>query len=298
MCDEYYEKLNIGKLLKKCDKCGKKYIKNYKLLHDFECKANRKIKTNLAKKSQNKRTQRIKVEENEESEEEQKSQLPLKKTKSKSKSKFVISDAISRKNRGLTQTLFLIEVIPTEDENEKKFAVMGTTGNIYDVTISTYLECTCPDFVHRGKRCKHIYFILIKVMKFDKNSKKLKFNEEDLQKLFINIPNITSNLIVDRSIKDKYDKFFHKHITTSEEIIVKIQAIDDICPICMEDLKDGNSLDYCKYSCGKSIHELCFSMWCKKNTASCVFCRQSWEKIEEKNELSQGNSGYINLISD
>ena len=51
---------------------------------------------------------------------------------------------------------------------------------------------------------------------------------------------------------------------------------DDVCPICLDPLENGKELDYCKYSCGQTIHKKCFSMWEKSKGGICVFCRGKW----------------------
>ena len=85
-----------------------------------------------------------------------------------------------RKIKGSSQNIFLIETIMPESEKEKKFDVMGSTGNVYTVTIKDIPECTCPDFRLRNKRCKHIYFILIKVMKTHNEDEDI-YEEDDLK---------------------------------------------------------------------------------------------------------------------
>lgn len=39
------------------------------------------------------------------------------------------------------------------------FAVLGSTGNVYTVTITTQPSCSCPDFQKRGDPCKHLLFV-------------------------------------------------------------------------------------------------------------------------------------------
>ena len=57
-----------------------------------------------------------------------------------------------------------------------------------------------------------------------------------------------------------------------------MKETNDLCPICLDELENGDQLDYCKYSCGKSIHVVCFGMWCKKNTPKCIYCKCNWNK--------------------
>ena len=189
-----------------------------------------------------------------------------------------------RKNRGKTQNLFLIEIKVNNEEYKKEFIIMGSTGNIYNVIIKEKPTCTCPDYKTRNKRCKHIYFVLIRVMKI-KNEDCNIYSEKEIKKMFENIPKITENLIVNNKIKETYEKIKNK-LDNKNEIIKK--DINDLCPICLDDLENGEELDYCKFSCGKSIHKNCYFMWCKTKQDTCVYCRAKWSK----NEI---NGVYINV---
>ena len=195
-----------------------------------------------------------------------------------------------RKQRAATQNIFLIETIIDEKSTERKYVVMGSTGNIYDVIIKNTPQCTCPDFKTRNKRCKHIYFILIRVMKTDKEDQ-LFYNDAELSEMFSKIPSITNNLIVDESTKNFYHKLKkeNKLDNNENEKHINMKSTDDLCPICLDDLEDGNELEYCKYSCGKPIHSLCFSMWCKRNNKKCIYCRKDWEGTND--------TKYVNLIN-
>lgn len=202
----------------------------------------------------------------------------------------------SRKAKGVTQNIFLIETITTNKESQKEFAVMGSTGNVYNVNIRNNPICTCPDYMTRGRRCKHIFFILLKVMKIN-NSDQEEYDDEELRVMFRNIPQITENLLADNHIKEKYKDINSKDYLSeseSKESPIQKKPVDDDCPICLENLDNGQEIDYCKYSCGKSIHKICFKMWCKKNKPTCVFCRGEWKKKEKKGNF--GFMEYINLL--
>lgn len=190
--------------------------------------------------------------------------------------------SIARKDRGKKQNIFLIEMI--KGQNEQTFMVMGTTGNVYTVVIKEEPECTCPDFETRGNRCKHIYFILIRVMHVTPaNEDKSSYSATSLKKMFDSMPTVLNNIVAGDA-KDKYIK-----LQQSDGKMVEKKPSDDACPICLDDLENGEELDYCKYSCGKQIHTLCFSMWQKKNSGDCVFCRHSWTAAPQVD-------GYLNLL--
>jgi hypothetical protein len=197
----------------------------------------------------------------------------------------------SRRERGLNQNLFLVETKPVNDQYTREYAIMGTTGNVYNVTISETTKCTCPDYLTRFNTCKHIYFVLLKVMKTSGRGRQ-NYTKSALLKMFENIPSITSRLIVNQELKNFYKQATGESQMEETEGIVKQQEINDICPICLEDLTDGNQIDYCKYSCGKNIHTNCFNMWGIKNDRICPFCRNNWEKNPKENYIS---SGYVNL---
>lgn len=187
----------------------------------------------------------------------------------------------ARKSRGLTQKLFLIETLAIADDGERKYAIMGSTGNVYTVTISSIPNCTCPDHQVRHKRCKHIYFVLLRIMK-QTNVDKGEYTKDDLEKMFNSIPEITKILCVDNDVKEKYNKNKDKEINTK----VNKKGLDDVCPICLDELTNGEELDFCKFSCGKSVHMMCFDMWNKKNGPKCVFCSHDWTNESKK---------YLNL---
>ena len=196
--------------------------------------------------------------------------------------------SFARKQRGATQNIFLIETIIDDKETERKYVVMGSTGNVYNVIIKQNPECSCPDYMTRAKRCKHIYFVLIRVMK-SSNEDQVQYSNDELQIMFNNIPQVMHNLIVDDMIKNTYEKLKQSNkLGKKEPITVSQKDTSDLCPVCLDDLDNGDELDYCKFSCGKPIHKICYSMWTKKHPVNCIFCKKSW--LNKENE-----SQYVNL---
>jgi hypothetical protein len=126
----------------------------------------------------------------------------------------------------------------------------------------------------------------MKVVNEDKSS----YSNAELKTMFLNIPTIMNNLIAENSIIDKYNKLKldNKISQGTKDNYVVQKDVDDLCPICLDDLTNGDELDYCKFSCGKQIHKLCYEMWTKKNKAQCVFCKKNWYH----KEISMS---YINL---
>ena len=172
-----------------------------------------------------------------------------------------------RIERCYTDNIYLIESVPpdSEDDTERTYVIMGHSGHVYNVTMSHRPKCTCPDFYLRGNRCKHIYFVLIRIMNIDNVTDKY-YSDDDLTDMFRNIPPIAQNLMYKGSDVE---------INEGKEVEQKFEE-GDICPICLDPLENGKELDFCRYSCGKTIHSKCFSMWVKSKGSICVFCRAQW----------------------
>lgn len=193
----------------------------------------------------------------------------------------------ARKQRGVTQKLFLVEACKVEGEMERKYVIMGSTGNIYTVSIKDNSSCTCPDYKRRYKTCKHIFFVLLKIMKVPEESiNSNKFKVDELKTMFLNIPAVTSALCVDNKLRDRYVKVVSGD--SGDKDGKYTGDTDDACPICLDDIDNGEAYDHCKNGCNKCVHVLCFSMWCKKNNSLCVFCRKEWNK--------KTDGDYVNLL--
>jgi hypothetical protein len=193
-----------------------------------------------------------------------------------------------RKSRGKEQKIFLILTHEYDDViNERKYEVMGTTGNVYTVSIINSPTCTCPDFLTRGKRCKHIYFILTRIMKVEKIHEDIQtYTDKELIHMFKNIPQITENLRVDKSKLERYNQLKKNN---NGEVDMRPITEDSECPICLLNLEDErlDELTYCKYSCGYMVHTQCFDMYNTKRIGNikCIFCQSPWIKETQYTKL-------------
>jgi len=213
------------------------------------------------------------------------------KTKSKTKSKsklhlnLIDKEPNERKQRGLSQKIFMIEY-RKNSEFDMEFDVMGTTKNAYTVKINKTPTCSCPDHTTRHRRCKHIFFVMRRIMKIDEDIEETeKFTNSQLKTMIKNMPNVIGDLVVTDAIKNKYGSMKNKKING----VVDMRELDDVCCICFDDLDNGDEIDYCKYNCGKPIHKECFEMYCAMKQQKCLICGNQWI-----NEISEDNS-YINL---
>ena len=189
-----------------------------------------------------------------------------------------------RKQRGLSQKIYLIESISVS-EYVKKFNVCGTTGNVYTVSIKETPICTCPDHMVRRRRCKHIYFVLLRVLKvkytmmFDDDNSidedQEVYSQGELERMFNNCPRIVQNIMVNEQAKRKYNQI-KNNMSMSKH---KEKREQETCPVCLDDMDEDDELDYCKFHCGNPIHIDCFKMWCRqRGTHRCVYCNNPWNK--------------------
>jgi len=196
---------------------------------------------------------------------------------------------VERKSRGKTQKIYLVMTHEyTMNVLERSYEVMGTTGNVYNVCIKTSPTCTCPDYETRQKRCKHIYFVLSRIMKVQPEQEDIEeYTNDDLEYMFDHVPHITENLRVNA---DKIAHFKALKKNGNGEVTMKQIGEDDVCPICLDDMYECNDvITYCKYSCGHAIHEDCFTRYSdhRNEIVKCLYCQKPWTKDQ---------SQYVNLI--
>lgn len=194
----------------------------------------------------------------------------------------------ARKTRGKSQRIFLILTHDyDEDDLERRYEVMGMTKNAYTVTINHTPSCTCPDHTTRHRRCKHIFFVLTRIMKVAEDQEDIEtYTDDDLEEMFCNIPEITANLKVNPSQLNRY-KMLKRN--KNDEVDKRDIDEDDQCPICLGEMFDcDEELTYCKYHCGTHIHKECFDLYnSKQYNIKCLYCHNPW--VDEKQQQ------YINL---
>ncbi|KIX93281.1 uncharacterized protein Z520_10924 [Fonsecaea multimorphosa CBS 102226] len=170
---------------------------------------------------------------------------------------------------------------PSEDID-----IVGSTGNVYTVTISHLPTCTCPDSL-RGNECKHKVYALHTVLKAPLHLQyQLALLTSELEEIFAHAPAIPTDV----SDNPKGNR----------------KPTDGECPICYMELdEEHNELVWCKAQCGHNTHKSCFDQWAKSQAGKgvrCVYCRTPWEMdvsdveaIKRAGEHTQ--DGYVNVAN-
>jgi hypothetical protein len=173
--------------------------------------------------------------------------------------------ANQRKSRALNQRLFLLDLVKHSDKNYS-FKVEGSTGKHYAVTFNETIKCTCMDYSLRSKNCKHIYFIVAKVID---DQEILRLLEEDPK---VNIFELIEN------IDAKIDVAYNKRKIILTEDVSECDLKSNTCCVCFDDYVENDSLTKCKI-CTNHFHAECIKIW-MKSKESCPLCRSHLGTID------------------
>src|SRR5437016_2960298 len=149
--------------------------------------------------------------------------------------------AISKKFRmivvGRTRT-------DTEAFPREEIDIVGSTGNIYQVSIGLIPSCTCPDD-RKGNECKHKVYAMHTVLKAREDLVYQRaYLSSELREIFRCAPPIPTNA------------------PSSNGTDGKRKPIEGECPICYQDYDaQNNELVWCKAACGQNMHKSCFAQW-------------------------------------
>merc|ERR1719210_2478032 len=113
------------------------------------------------------RSKRIRNQKEGKKEEEEVATPPPPRKRKRTESKNEETKRKERTQRALNQRLYLISRRVQELENI--FVVLGSTGNVYYVKFKPddRIKCSCFDARSRKRNCKHILFVLLRVLAVD-----------------------------------------------------------------------------------------------------------------------------------
>ncbi|KAF5323878.1 hypothetical protein D9611_008410 [Ephemerocybe angulata] len=210
-----------------------------------------------------------------------------------------------RLERVRTQTFYMVDRRRNDGELREEFSVLGSTGNVYTVKIDKLPSCDCPD-ARKGNHCKHILFILTKVLHVPTTSElwyQKALLTSELESIFANAP-AAPNAVTNRRVQEAYARATGKVPATAEagsskKDNRKIPGEDDDCPICYETMfgVKEDKLVFCE-DCGNALHSGCFAQWraTSSNTGkelTCVWCRSKWALQAQSQAQGAGGSKLI-----
>jgi len=234
-----------------------------------------------------------------------------------------------RVRRSLSERMLLVRRAPSRASSIRAegedFCVMGTTGNLYDVTIDKEVSCTCVDS-GKGNQCKHALFVMLRVLRVERSSyllcqRGLLSSElEDILRRHSGNDSFLANSNVRHRLESI--RGLEKDSEIERDAIAGLKAVeqkpvepDDVCGICFETLNDPEATEdtvWCQRGCGRTIHQDCMRRWAKMHVAlstnegvKCPYCRTTWQHdcpslptVEGEGEVQMGerqDEGFINL---
>ncbi|XP_058223441.1 uncharacterized protein LOC131333113 [Rhododendron vialii] len=182
--------------------------------------------------------------------------------------------------------------------SESDFFVMGATGNVYTVTLSTTPSCSCPD---RTTPCKHILFVFIRVLGLPLDDACLR--RRTLRPCQLNRL-LTTPTTAETLAGDGVREVFHRlYFQRAREVAVRREEVEReegaTCPVCLDEMGRGEKVVACG-TCRNPIHEECLLRWkrtTRRRTASCVICRARWRNIANQ-ETYLNLSAYVSSDDD
>ncbi|XP_039044185.1 uncharacterized protein LOC120183578 [Hibiscus syriacus] len=185
-------------------------------------------------------------------------------------------------SRALRHPLFLLH------RSDSNFFVLGATGNVYTVTLSSTLSCTCPD---RTTPCKHILFVLIRALGVSVDDTCLQRRTLRPCRLSHLLGTPTSpEAFAGASLRERFHQLFSERKKQGGSGDVREIEKGTVCPVCLEEMEKGDKAAACS-TCRNLIHEECLLRWKRsrgRRSANCVICRARWSSDQEK---------YLNLAA-
>lgn len=214
---------------------------------------------------------------------------------------------LDRVRRAFEQRLYLIAEPQRQRVNGgggvTVFAVQGSQLHAYDVTVfgdniansqeyssdeDSFVfdsnrrqrpmppSCTCADYCTRGSVCKHIVFVLLRVLALDGADPRVRC---------LGISAARIDEIVSRNGRDianlnrRVSPPSKRHCASTSAIAHVAQkplGDDAVCVICFENFDGGGEkVVWCRQSCGQSLHLECFGRWARRSN-TCPCCRCEW----------------------
>eukprot|EP01031_Cornospumella_fuschlensis_P025492 gene25492-30777_t len=171
------------------------------------------------------------------------------------------ADIRSRISRAVSQRMYMVnqEDLSNEEGLCRKYAVLGSTGNVYDIKIERIPSCTCPDAAKKGL-CKHIIFIMVKVLQVPQNSELVyqrALLQSELAQIFATAPEPAASVQAKKEVIVAYNKSLGidsgeagggggaSSSSSDAAAPVNDKKPEGDCPVCFEDMTGGEALESC-----------------------------------------------------
>jgi len=191
-----------------------------------------------------------------------------------------------RKERSMNERIYCMNVELSNDCCNFYVSIQGQTGNTYAVsgeakTGSKFeITCQCKDFERRQQKCKHIYFVMYKVLGLPGTTSSVCVRDmKGYKERSVAIAASVSTEDATTSHDSKRAKLADDN---NKQIAKRQEYIDEDCAICFDTMQKDEDLNWCQIQCGKSFHTDCLRRWVshKPNDPVCPLCRATIDVCE------------------
>lgn len=217
--------------------------------------------------------------------------------------------------RAMGQRMYLIEKtkVDLEAQNEVnsnnqlthfwKFAMLGSTGNVYTCSLTEQPTCDCPDFCRRQDMCKHLMFVLLRACGLEMSNPlayQKAYLPSEIQELNARIEsrNNANDAWANAQVRNQFHQVVKgESVEENDSAMSKRQSLEHDCPICLEPLTDcsPSQVTFCKTTCGMNFHIRCLQQWKSASRGGKVTCPNC--RAEEVTSPSKATTteGYVNM---
>lgn len=210
----------------------------------------------------------------------------------------MVREKTTRLARAQKERMYLISDMPaTSSTSMSTYLVTGKSGTLYTVQIpmcesSMVAKCNCMDHIMRHTICKHMLFIVVRVLKLAAPTGKATPRT-------LRLPNVADVVrkresTVPEAVREAVGQVVPGVLDGPLTEVEKREIGEgDECAICYEELV-SEGVVHCRFGCGNAVHETCFERYREAvekggGEARCVMCRALWEKVQ----LDFGKRGLL-----
>lgn len=180
-------------------------------------------------------------------------------------------------------------------DNMAIFTIRGSTDYTLQYRINKGWTCSCPDYQRRRKTCKHIFFVLNRVLRHsldvdvvtdsndtEYNMKTFSSPQEIISALETRLAGTTGRI---QNGSASLAKSSHSpcHSTSSNDVPQRPYLGED-CVICFEAMTDATPVVFCYETCGQSLHAQCFQIYQgHAKNVRCPSCRSELFRYQTNN---------------
>lgn len=180
----------------------------------------------------------------------------------------------TRRARGLTERIYLLEA-SVDCQTSWTLRILASSMNIYTIHLSPeFVGCSCPDFQKRHSICKHLFFVVLRVLRNVPAEVRLE-TVEDIKLAFADVLHPILLETLHTRIGDNADSMNATNSTNNNNVY----DVHETCCICFEEFGSEETI-VCSTSCQNRFHSKCMRMWNLRNQ-TCPLCRCPWNPVRE-----------------